>query len=201
MKKVFLGLIAIVALTFMAIGAQAQTGFKMGIFDAEGMIQFLPEYKNVDSLLQIYQRDSIGGQYDIMQSEFHRLDSTYKADSAAKKPATRLQFLAEQKGQIVNSLINWNQIAQRASQQKYVQLAQPLYMKIVKALQQVAAAQHVSVVVKPDAIEPSVTPNANYVVDLSLPVAKVLGLKVDGQQGGGSTPASGGSAPARRAGR
>lgn len=192
MKKVLLGLIAIVGMTFMAISANAQTGFKIGIFDAESMIQYLPEYRNVDSLLQIYQRDSIGGQYDIMQSEYHRLDSTYKADSTAKKPATRLQYLADQRGQIVSNLINWNQIAQRAGQAKYYQLAQPLYQKVVKALQQVATAQHISVVIKPDAIEPAFEPNSSYVVNLSIPVAKALGIKVNDE----AAPAS--SSPAKK---
>jgi len=189
MKKVLLGLIAIVGMTFMAISASAQTGFKIGVFDAEGMIQYLPEYRGVDSLLQIYQRDSIGGQYDIMQSEYQRLDSTYKADSIAKKPATRLQYLSDQRGQIVSNLMNWNQIAQRASQQKYLQLAQPLYQKVVKALQTVCTAQHISLVLKPDAIEPAFTPSATYVTDLSMLVAKNLGLKVNEQPQGGAAPA------------
>lgn len=201
MKKALLGLIAIVGMTFMAISANAQASFKIGVFDAEGMIQYLPEYRNVDSLLQIYQRDSIGGQRDFIESEYHRLDSTYKADSVAKKPAARVQALKDQRDQIVYQLMNWQQIAQRASQGKYVQLAQPLYQKVTKALQSVATAQHVALVIKPDAIEPAFTPNASYVVDLSIPVAKALGIKVndDPQQGGGgAAPAGGGATPTRK---
>lgn len=195
MKKVFLGLIAIVGMTFIAISAKAQTGLKIGLFDAEGMIRYLPEYRGVDSLLQIYQRDSIGAKRDIYESEYHRLDSTYKVDSAAKKPAQRLQFLSDQKNQIVYNLVNWQQIAQNATQQKYIQLAQPLYQKIVKSLQQVATAQHISVVIKPDAVEAAFAPNPAYVVDLSIPVAKALGLKVDDQQDGGGASSS---APVRK---
>ncbi|WP_447641261.1 MULTISPECIES: OmpH family outer membrane protein [Chitinophagaceae] len=195
MKKVLLGLIAIVGMTFMAISANAQTGFKYGIFDAEQAIQALPEFAHVDSLLQIYQKDSIGGQYDIQNSELHRLDSTYKADSAAKKPATRLEYLANQRQQIWANLVNWNQIAQRASQQKYLQLAQPLYMKVVAALQKVCTAQHVALVLKPDAIEQAITPNPAYYVDLYAPVAKELGIKTNDQQGG-AAPAS--ATPARK---
>lgn len=194
MKKVLLGFIAIVGMTFMAISAQAQTGFKFGIFDAEQAIQALPEYARVDSLVRIYQRDSIGGQYDIMQSEFQRLDSTYKADSLAKKPASRLQFLSSQRQEIVGNLMNWNTIAQRASQQKYMQLAQPLYVKVVAALQKVCAAQHVSLVFKPDAIEPAVNPSAAYYVDLYPIVFKELGVKLPNQDGGGS------ASPAKRQG-
>lgn len=189
MKKVLLGLIAIVGMTFMAISANAQTGFKFGIFDAEQAIQALPEYARVDSLLKIYQTDSIGGQYDIMQSEFHRLDSTSRADSAAKKPASRLQFLANQRQELYNNLINWNTIAQRASQQKYMQLAQPLYVKVVAALQKVCTAQHISLVLKPDAIEAAVNPSSTFYVDLYGPVAKELGIKTNDQQGGAATPA------------
>ncbi len=194
MKKVLLGLIAIVGMTFMAISANAQTGFKIGIFDAESIIRFMPEYKmQVDTVLQQYQRDSIAAQRDILDAEYQRLDSTYKADSTAKKPATRLKYLSDQRMQFAYQLINWQQIAQNMTQNKYIQLAQPLYQKVVKALQQVAAAQHVSVVLKPDALEPAFTPNASYVVDLSLPVAKALGIKVNdepqGSQQGGATPA------------
>ncbi|MFT4203586.1 MAG: OmpH family outer membrane protein [Chitinophagaceae bacterium] len=188
MKKVLLGLVAIVGMTFVAISANAQTGFKFGIFDAEQAIQAMPEFGHVDTLLQEYQRDSLGGQYDIMVSELHRLDSTYTSDSTAKKPATRLQYLADQRRQIYGNLVNWQTISQRASQAKYVQLAQPLYQKVVAALQKVCTAQHVSLVLKPDAIEQSVNPSSAYYVDLYAPVAKELGIKMNNdQQGGGTT--------------
>ncbi|PZP52391.1 MAG: hypothetical protein DI598_00740 [Pseudopedobacter saltans] len=189
MKKVLLGLIAIVGMTFMAISANAQTGFKIGIFDAEGMIRFMPEYPHIDTLLQKFQVDSLAPRRDILESEFGRLDTAYKVDSAAKKPEARLQYLKDQKNQVLYQLINWQQIVQNESQRKYVQLAQPLYQKIVKALQTVVTAQHISVVLKPDAIEPAIAPNATYVVDLSIPVAKAVGIKID-DQGAGSAPAT-----------
>lgn len=187
MKKVLLGLMTVVLITMVAsLGAKAQTaaGFKIGLFNAEEMIPYLPEYKRVDSLIQQFQRDSIGAKRDFYESEFKRLDSTYTSDSTAKKPASRLELIANQRGQMLQYLYNWQNIAQQASQQKYVQLAQPLYAKIQKALQKVCTEKHISIVLKPESVEAAFPPSTTYVVELGLPVAKELGLKLNDNAGG-----------------
>ena len=48
---------------------QAQQ-MKVGVFDMDLMVQAMPPYRQVDSLVQIYERDSLAGEYEIYQSEY-----------------------------------------------------------------------------------------------------------------------------------
>jgi hypothetical protein len=57
----------------------------------------MPGYRAVDSLLGIYEQDSLRGEYEFAVKEYNRLDSTYKADSAAKKAATVLNYQKDQR--------------------------------------------------------------------------------------------------------
>ncbi|QES90756.1 OmpH family outer membrane protein [Rhizosphaericola mali] len=188
MKKVLVGIIALFAFTMVALQSNAQTtpALKIGIFNSEEMMQNLPEYRTVDSLLQIYQRDSIGGQYEVLQSEYVRLDSTLKADTIAKRPKAIMDHNNEAKQQIASQLMNWQSISQQASQAKYVQLARPLFAKVQKSLDKVCAAQHINLVLKSDALDMGFNPVAP-VVNLFLLVAKDLGLPTN------ETPAAGGA--------
>lgn len=188
MKKVLVGIIALFAFTMIALQSNAQTAsFKVGIFDSEEMMRALPEFRGVDSLLQIYQRDSIGGQYEVLQSEYARLDSTLKADSIAKKPKAIMDHNNEQKQQIVTTLMQWQNVSQQASQAKYVQLARPLFAKVQKSLDKVCLAQHIALVIKPDALDMGFNPTNPSVVNLFSLVGKDLGLPTN------DAPAAGGA--------
>src|SRR5215472_1907306 len=101
MKKVFLAAVCITALCFGVKSSYAQTApaFKIGVFDIDLMVRALPEYRGIDSLTQIYERDTLGSEYQIYQAEYQRLDSTYKADSAAKKPQAVLDYTGNQRQQ------------------------------------------------------------------------------------------------------
>ena len=87
MKKVLFSIFTFIALFFFTQKAVAQTQLKVGVFDIDLMVQHMPDYKIVDSLVQVYNTDSLGAEYQIYQNEFQRLDSTFKADSAAGKSA------------------------------------------------------------------------------------------------------------------
>lgn len=202
MKKVFLGVIAIVGLLMVTMGANAQTSaLKIGVIDREQIMQALPEFGKVDTALQIYSRDSIGGQYDIIMSEYKRLDSTYKLDSAAKATPTKLKYEQDERDKNLRTLLNWNQIAQQAQQAKYVQLAGPYYEKVTKALQQVCTARKIAFVIKPSAIE-FLPEGSTTLEDLSIPVAKALGIAIPDENGaGGAQPARSGAAQPRKTGR
>ena len=81
MKKVFFFILVTVAVFLAGEKVHAQQ-MKIGVFDIDAMVTYgMPEYRNVDSLLQIYQRDSLNAEYQIYQNEYQRLDSTFKADS------------------------------------------------------------------------------------------------------------------------
>lgn len=168
MKKVFFSLLVVVAVLFAGkAGAQV----KVGVFDIDYMVQAMPGYARVDSLVQIYQRDSLGTEYQILNNEYHRLDSTWKADSAAGKPKAVLDYSNNQRQQVGMKLVYWQQYAQQKSNAKTGELAQPLYEQVVDAYKKVLATKKYNIILKPQTYE------AGFPIDnLFVSVAKELKL-------------------------
>ncbi|TKK64247.1 OmpH family outer membrane protein [Ilyomonas limi] len=168
MKKVFFSLLVVVAVLFAGkAGAQV----KVGVFDIDYMVQAMPGYARVDSLVQIYQRDSLGTEYQILNNEYRRLDSTWKADSAAKKSQAVLDYSNTQRQQIGMKLVYWQQYAQQKSNAKTGELAQPLYEQVVDAYKKVLANKKYTIILKPQTYE------AGFPIDnLFVSVAKELKL-------------------------
>src|SRR5436190_24290134 len=101
MKKSLTAVFGFAALLLSVARSNAQTAtFKAAVFDIDIMVQAMPEYRGIDSLVQLYERDTLGSEYQIYQSEYQRLDSTFKADSAAKKPQSVLDYTGNQKQQM-----------------------------------------------------------------------------------------------------
>ena len=180
MKKVLFSIFMLTALFFATKKVQAQTQLKIGVFDIDIMVQNMPGYKIVDSLVQIYNRDSLGTEYDIYQSEYHRLDSTFKADSAAGKSAVILDFTSNQRKQIAMNLVYWQQISQRKSDNKRGILAQPLYEAVASAYKKVLNARRYTLILKPNTFE-----LGSQVENVFLFVAKELKVQLPAELGGG----------------
>ena len=110
---------------------------KVGVFDMDVMVQAMPGYHIVDSLVRIYETDSLSVEYQYYQMEYQRLDSTYKADSvlvaAGKKPKALLDFTTEERRKIGLNIVYWQQLSQNKSNNKRNQLAQPLYTEVADA--------------------------------------------------------------------
>jgi len=154
MKKVFLAAFAFAALLFSTTSSNAQTAtFKAAVFDIDIMVQAMPEYRNVDSMTQIYERDTLGTEYQIYQSEYQRLDSTFKADSAKGSPKAVLDYTSNQKQQIAFNLIYWNQIAQNKSDNYRGQMASPIYARVVAAYKKVLATKKYNLILKTNTYE------------------------------------------------
>jgi len=152
MKKVFLSMLVLSAAMFAGNDVKAQQ-LKVAVFDIDLMTQAMPGYAEVDSLVQIYNTDSLGAEYNIYQSEYQRLDSTYKADSTAKKPDAVLKYTAGKRQEMAMNLVYWQQIAQQKSNAKRGQLAQPLYAQVVNAYKKVMEAKKYTIVLKPQTYE------------------------------------------------
>lgn len=153
MKKVLLAAACITALCFTVKNANAQTTIKVGLFDIDLMVRALPEYRNVDSLTQMYERDSLGSQYAVFQSEYHRLDSTLKADTLKGVAKSIMDYNNQQKQQIAYQLAYFQQIAQNASDNYRSGLASPLYQKVLAAYKKVLAVKKYNVILKPESYE------------------------------------------------
>ncbi|HET9435066.1 MAG TPA: hypothetical protein VFO37_14970, partial [Chitinophagaceae bacterium] len=63
MKKVFSFVFLFTMAIFSNVTVKSQT-FKVGVFDVDIMVQAMPAYGIVDSLMQIFDRDSLGALQD-----------------------------------------------------------------------------------------------------------------------------------------
>lgn len=156
MKKIFSFAFTFVALLLLAMNARSQT-LKIGVFDVDIMVQAMPGYRFVDSLMQIYDRDSLGSLREYYESEFKRLDSTYKADSAqvakgAKSKAIVDMVQADRQKAMVN-IVYWQQIAQNKSNEKRSVLSKDIYDLVVNAYKKVLARKKYTLVLKPQTYE------------------------------------------------
>ncbi|BAV09887.1 Outer membrane protein (OmpH-like) [Filimonas lacunae] len=207
MKKVLLSLLAVAGCLLAsseAVKAQTpQQPLKIGVFDIEIMMQVMPGYRGVDSAVQVYERDSLANEYDFYQSEYHRLDSTYKADSAAGKAKSVLDLQKQSRQQVAMNLIYWQQIAENKSQQKRAILAQPITEKVVAAYKKVLDAKKFTLVLKPNSFEFF---GSSAVENIFVLVAKELKVALPQELGGTGNvesdeakPAGAGTKPAPKA--
>lgn len=183
MRKFLLSLLAIAgSLLIASEKLQAQQPMKVGVFDIEIMMQVMPGYRTVDSLVQVYERDSLTAENEFYQTEYMRLDSTYKADSAARKPKNVLDIEKQQRQQIALSLVYWQQIAQNKSGQKRAILSQSIYERVFAAYRKVLDAKKYSLVLKPNTYDYFGSP---AVENIFIPVAKELKVQLPQELGGG----------------
>jgi Skp family chaperone for outer membrane proteins len=174
MKKILLFPFSLLILILAGENIKAQT-LKVGVFDIDLMVQAMPGYHLVDSLVQIYEADSLAVELQYYQMEFQRLDSTYKADSAlvatGKKLKALLDFTVEQRRKIGLNLVYWQQIAQNKSNNKRSELAQPLYAAVANAYKKILDKKKYTLILKPQTYE------AGFAIDnIFLSVARELKL-------------------------
>ena len=136
--------------------AKAQA-FKVGVFDLEIMVQAMPAYRTVDSLMQIYDRDSLGALQEYNQSEYKRLDSVYKADSAAVSKGLKSKavydIVVQDRQKAMINVLYWQQIAQNKSNEKRSILSQNLYKQVSDAYKKVLLRKKYNLIVKPNTYE------------------------------------------------
>lgn len=148
---------------------------KVGVFDIDLMVQAMPGYHAVDSLVQEYETDSLAVELQYYQMEFQRLDSTYKVDSAlvatGKKTKALLDFTTEERRKMGLNLVYWQQIAQNKSNNKRAQLAQTLYAQVENAYKKILAKKKYVIILKPQTYE------AGFAIDnIFISVARELKL-------------------------
>ena len=182
MKKVVLVFLALAGVVFAGNSVEAQ-GVKIGVFDVDIMVQAMPGYRGVDSLLQIYEQDSLKREYDFAMREYNRLDSTYKSDSAAKAPGSVLNYVKQQRNEIATTIIYWQQISQQKTEGKRQELAGPLFERVLGAYSKVLQTNSYLVVLKPGAYE-----MGSKVENVFEKVAKELNIKLPDQLKSHGTP-------------
>lgn len=156
MKKILLPGFSFLVFLFAGENIKAQS-LKVGVFDIDIMVQAMPGYHIVDSLVQIYEADSLAIERQYYELEFQRLDSTYKIDSAlvatGNKSKALLDFTIEERRKMGMNLVYWQQIAQNKSNNKRGQLAQPLYQVVTGAYKKILDKKKYSLILKPRTYE------------------------------------------------
>ncbi len=183
MKKIVCSIAIAVALMFTVNTASAQTTNKYGVFDFEVMVQAMPQYPALDSIVKKYEIDSLGAERDFLISEFKRLDSTYRKDSTDSKPKNVLDMIAQQRGQVYFQLAYWKQISENKSEQKRGQLSQPLFEAIAKSYNKILLQKKYDLVLKPAAVE--LVGSGSKVDNIFALVAKDLKIPLPEELGGG----------------
>ena len=155
MKKAIFFFALIVSL-LMSANVRSQT-LKIGVFDLDIMVQTMPGYRAVDSVMQIFDRDSMGALRAYNDAEYQRLDSTYKADSvqvaAGKKSKAILDMVAADRQKAIINVLYFQQIAQNKSNEKRAVLSQGLYTQVVNSYKKVLARKKYTLVLKPQTYE------------------------------------------------
>ena len=155
MKKAIFFFALIVSLLISA-NVKSQT-LKIGVFDLDIMVQTMPGYRAVDSVMQIFDRDSMGALRAYNEAEYQRLDSTYKADSAqvatGKKSKAILDMVGADRQKAIINVLYFQQIAQNKSNEKRAVLSQGLYTQVVNSYKKVLARKKYTLVLKPQTYE------------------------------------------------
>jgi Skp family chaperone for outer membrane proteins len=175
MKKVMLGFALLAGIVLSGTEkANAQT-LKIGYFDLETMISLMPGTEKIDSLLQVFVKDSINAEYDFRVTEFNYQDSVLKADSAKMLP----KIYQERKTKLFQEfylLQNWQEYSQQMYQQKQQELVGPYAQKAVEALRKVIEEEKYTHVFKSETFY-----DAPKTDDLIPKVAKKLGVTIPNQ--------------------
>ena len=164
MNKIKILLMAAV-LVFTSATAMAQ---KTGYISLDQVIGIMPEVVKIDSLMQKYQRDTINTEFSSLIEQYNYKDSILTKTDTTKMPTSlRKQYRTDLEG-IAYQVQNWQSISQQAYQAKQGTLLQPIYAKVLNAIQAVAKEQgDKSVLV--------IAPNGD---DLLPAVAQRLNIKV-----------------------
>ena len=156
MKKIVSFSFVFAVSLLLSVNARSQT-LKVGVFDIGIMVQSMPGYVVVDSLMQIYDRDSLGSLREYYESEYQRLDSTYKTDSAqvvaGKKSKAIVDMVYADRQKAMINIVYWQQIAQNKSNEKRNVLSQGIYNLVVNAYKKVLARKKYTLVLKPQTYE------------------------------------------------
>lgn len=169
MNKIKILLMAAV-LVFTSATAMAQ---KTGYISLDQVIGIMPEVVKIDTLMQKYQRDTINTEFSSLIEQYNYKDSILTKTDTTKMPTSlRKQYRTDLEG-IAYQVQNWQSISQQAYQAKQGTLLQPIYAKVLNAIQAVAKEKGYTYVYDKSVLV--IAPNGD---DLLPAVAQKLNIKV-----------------------
>jgi len=170
MKKiVFLFVFAL-----MALVTQAQTHTKIGFADVEYIFSQMPEAKQIETELQTLQTQ-LKKQYDGKVAEFQKKLQEYQAFGNTVPDAVR-QNTERELQQLQQNIQKLEQDSQENLQRKQVQLMEPVYTKVGKAIDAVAKEHSYNMIVNNQISGLDVVLYADEKSDISDLVLKNMGI-------------------------
>ncbi len=133
-KGLFVLIILLTAFTF-----NAKSQVKIGYTNAEYILSFMPEAKQIEAELKDYQTQ-LSTQLDSKMKEFQEKAAAYQRDAPNMIPEVRADKEQELQN-LQQSIQKFQQDAQTSLQKKQAELLQPAYDKIQKAIDKVAKEQ------------------------------------------------------------
>ena len=128
-------LIVAAAFIFSSSAVMAQ---KTGYIDINTVIQIMPDAQRIDSLMEKYQQDSIGKQFEILVKDYKYRDSILTSKDTLTMPTSvKLQHQQTLQNDAYQ-IQNWQSISQQYYQAKQNQYLEPVYRKVISALQALA---------------------------------------------------------------
>jgi outer membrane protein len=128
-------LLVAAALIFSSGAVMAQ---KTGYIDINTVIQIMPDAARIDSLMEKYQQDSIGKQFESLVRDYKYRDSILSSKDTLTMPASVKLQHQQTLQNVAYQIQNWQSISQQYYQAKQNQLLEPVYRKVMSAIQAVA---------------------------------------------------------------
>jgi outer membrane protein len=132
MKKI----IAILVLAAGLVSGTVDAQTKFGFIRVDEMVSHMPELKKIDTQLVSYQNDSLPRTYNYLLSQYRYYDSI--ASDSLKQTAIVRQQASNQRAEFLVELQNWQSTASQLIEAKQNSLLQPVYDKVLKAIDDVA---------------------------------------------------------------
>jgi outer membrane protein len=177
MKKVTLTLITVCASIMLFAQAPAQPAQKIGYADWNYIFSQMPEYKQIDNELKTH-----GSQLENQLKAKYQ-DYEAKVEAFKKLAANTSDIIKQDKEReliaLQENIQKFQQDAQASVQKKQVDLMQPVYAKVGKAIEDVAKEQGYSFILNPQLLSgDDVLLYSDEKYDISGSVLKKLGVTV-----------------------
>jgi outer membrane protein len=177
----------VVAVSLLAAGNVSMAQTKIGYIDAETILYLMPEVAKIDTLVRLYQMDTVAREYSSLVQTYQYKDSIYRDSLHPAPPAVKEQ-IGKEIAELLPTLQNWQQIAQEAVQNRQSQLLAPVMKRIQDAISAVAKEKGYTYVVSRESI--LVAPETDNLLQA---VAKKLNITVPPQLLPGYKPPVGGA--------
>lgn len=161
------------AFLFSSSAVMAQ---KTGYIDVNTVIQIMPDAARIDSMMERFQQDSLGKQFESLVRDYKYRDSILSSKDTLTMPASVKLQHQQTLQNVAYQIQNWQSISQQYYQAKQNQYLEPVYRKVMSAVQAVAKEKGYSYVY--DKAVLIIGPTAD---DLLPAVAQRLNIKVPAQ--------------------